>query len=423
MPLRKTRKNLINHSEKSDIYTSIAEPLCTFPVWEAVPMLNAMESITVTQLASADQLPHHDWQRVAPAGDPFLNRDFLSICEAHGAAGAVFGWEPKHLVARSGDGRICGFLPAYLRFNSHGDFIHDWSWAGAYRQLGRSYYPKLLSGLPHTPVTGPRFLLAPDAPVPSTIAALTRAAREQAAEHDLSSWHVAFPAEEQLTALSDAGLVVSHNVQFHWLDQGFGDFDGFLASFSAEKRRKVRAERRKVCESGLQIETRHGHEVDPREWPTLHRLYAATFEKFGNLPVFSSACFADLARTLGDRMVLFIARDLGDPVAVAICYRSDEALFGRYWGSIGRFHSLHFELCFYRGIAYCLEHGLRRFEPGAGGEHKIARGFVPTTVASAHWIADPAMARLIARHLEVQRTGYAAYRDDAAEHLPFRRPL
>lgn len=380
-----------------------------------------MESITVTCLAAAADLPAVDWQLIAPAGDPFLNQDFLSIIEAHGAAGRAHGWLPRHLVARGAGGHILGLLPTYLRSNSHGDFIHDWSWAGAYRQLGRAYYPKLLSGLPHTPVTGPRFLLFPGATAAATMAALTRAALEQVEELELSSWHVAFPEAGQLAPLGDAGLIVSHNVQFHWLDQGFGDFDGFLASFTAEKRRKVRAERRKVQESGLQLEVCHGDAVDRDEWPALHRLYAATFEKFGNLPVFSAACFADLAHALGDRMVLFIARQHGEPVAVAICYRSDEALFGRYWGCAGQFHSLHFELCFYRGIAYCLEHGLRRFEPGAGGEHKIARGFVPTTVGSAHWIADPAMARLITRHLETQRAGYAAYRDDAAEHLPFRQ--
>lgn len=388
---------------------------------QRLPLLDTMEPISVTSLAAAADLPAVDWQRIAPAGDPFLNRDFLSVIETHGAAGRAHGWRPRHLVARGTDGRIFGLLPTYLRFNSHGDFIHDWSWASAYRQLGRDYYPKLLSGLPHTPVTGPRFLLSPDAPAAATRDALTRAALAQVDEFELSSWHVAFPDAGQLAPLADAGLIVSRNVQFHWLDRGFGDFDGFLASFVAEKRRKVRAERRKVKESGLQLEVRHGDAVAAGEWPALHRLYASTFEKFGNLPVFSAACFADLARTLGDRMVLFIARQHGDPVAVAICYRSDEALFGRYWGCAGQFHSLHFELCFYQGIAYCLEHGLRRFEPGAGGEHKIARGFAPTTVGSAHWIADPVMARLIARHLEAQRAGYAAYRDDAAEHLPFRR--
>jgi predicted N-acyltransferase len=178
-----------------------------------------------------------------------------------------------------------------------------------------------------------------------------------------------------------------------------------------------------VQESGLRIEVRHGDEVDPAEWPLLHALYASTFEKFNNHAVFSAACFADLARALGRRMVLFIARDgglSGEPVALSLCFRSDEALYGRYWGCSGNYHSLHFELCFYQGIAYCLREGLQRFEPGAGGEHKIARGFTPTVVHSQHWIADPVMRKLIERHLEQQGGAVAAYRDEAADHLPFR---
>jgi len=380
-----------------------------------------MQAFTVSTLDAAEDLSPAEWQRVCPDGDPFLNRDFFAIAERHGAAGRAYGWRPRHLALRTADGTLQGLLPLYLRHNSHGDFIHDWSWAGAYRQLGRAYYPKLSSGLPHTPVTGTRFLLAEDGPRTPAIATLIDAAKAMVEEFDLSSWHVAFPSAEQLEPLVSAGLIVSHNVQFHWLDQDFGDFDGYLASFASEKRRKVKAERRKVQESKLKLEVRHGDEIAPAEWPTLHRLYASTFEKFGNLPVFSAACYAELAQALGRRMVLFIARDQGEAVAVAICYRSGTALYGRYWGCEQRFHSLHFELCFYQGIAYCLAHGLSRFEPGAGGEHKIARGFVPTTVRSAHWIADPAMRKLIARHLEVQRDGYAAYRDDATDHLPFRQ--
>jgi hypothetical protein len=239
-------------------------------------------------------------------------------------------------------------------------------------------------------------------------------------KYEASSWHVAFPDSESRMALQDADLLISHNVQFHWLNNGCGDFDGYLATFAADKRRKVRAERRRVCESGLIIEVRHGGDVDPAEWPDLHSLYALTFEKFNNHAVFTPACFAELAQALGRRMVLFIARYAGRPVALSLCFRSDKVLYGRYWGCSGNYHSLHFELCFYQGIAYCLREGLQRFEPGAGGEHKISRGFTPTVVHSAHWIADPAMRKLIAGHLEQQGSVIQAYRDEAADHLPFR---
>ncbi len=379
-----------------------------------------MPALTLSSVDSADAIAGEAWDRLCPPGDPFLNADFLAIIERHGAAGPDWGWVPCHLTAADQQGRIVGILPLYVRFNSHGDFIHDWSWASVYKQLGRSYYPKLLSGLPHTPATGPRLLVA-DGPDASSIRrALIDGAQSVASGHDMSTWHVAFPNEGDRRELQEAGMLISHNVQFQWLDSGCGDFDGYLATFAADKRRKVRAERRKVAESGLTIEVRHGDEIDPAEWPALHALYASTFDKFNNHAVFTADCFADLAPALGRRMVVFIARDGGQPVALSLCFRSDETLYGRYWGCNGQYHSLHFELCFYQGIAYCLREGLQRFEPGAGGEHKIARGFTPTVVHSAHWIADPAMRKLIGRHLDVQGDAVANYREQAAAHLPFR---
>jgi predicted N-acyltransferase len=379
-----------------------------------------MTSFTITCQHSAEAIAREAWTRLCPPGHPFLNVDFLAILERHGAAGRQCGWMARHLLASNAQGEVVGLLPLYVRVNSHGDFIHDWSWASAYRQLGRKYYPKLLSGLPHTPATGPRMLVAEGPDAPMIRRALIGGAQTLAAEYGASSWHVAFPGIEDLKALQGAGLLTSHNVQFHWQAGDCGDFDDYLATFTAEKRRKVKAERRRVRESGLSIEVCHGDEVDPAEWITLHGLYASTFEKFNNYAVFSAACFAELALALGRRMVVFIARDGREPVAVSLCFRSDEALYGRYWGCGGHYHSLHFELCFYQGIAYCLREGLKRFEPGAGGEHKIARGFIPTVVHSMHWIADPVMRRLIGQHLEQQGHAVTAYRDEASDHLPFR---
>lgn len=381
--------------------------------------------IRVVDRAAA--IPPEVWDRLCPPGHPFLNRDFLSIVEAHGAAGPRWGWRACHLVAlapdpvRSGDEEIVGVLPLYLKGNGFGDFTRDWSWAGAWRQLGREYFPKLSSGLPHTPVAGPRLLAVPGASSVAIRRALIAGAKQLLADNGWSSWHIALPAADDADALLAEGLVESCDVQFHWHDRGFGDFDGYLASFTAEKRRKVRAERRRVAESGFEIEARHGNEIEPAEWPALHALYAATFEKFNNHAVFTSDCFADLAAALGPRMVVFIARDRREPVAVSLCFRSAEALYGRYWGCRDHYDSLHFELCFYRGIDYCLREGLVRFEPGAGGEHKIARGFAPCLVPSLHWIAEPAMRALVTAHLERERGLIAEYRDEAALHLPFRQ--
>lgn len=378
--------------------------------------------MTLSVHDSADAIERSVWDRLCPKNHPFLNLDFLSIIERHGAAGQACGWLARHLVATTDDGEVLGLLPLYLRGNSHGDFIHDWSWASAYQQLGRRYYPKLLSGLPHTPAAGPRLLVTAGEEAPTIRQVLIDGALALAREYSVSSWHIAFPDETDRIALQDTGFLTSHNVQFHWLRAGCNSFDDYLATFTAEKRRKVRAERRRVRESGLALEVRHGNEIDPAEWSALHALYVSTFEKFGNHPVFTAACFADLAQTLGRKMVLFIAREHNEAVAVSLCFRSDDTLYGRYWGCAGQYHSLHFELCFYQGIEYCLSEGLQRFEPGAGGEHKIARGFTPTLVHSAHWIADPAMRQMIGRHLAQQGDAVAGYRDEAAAHLPFRAP-
>ncbi len=360
------------------------------------------------------------WARLTPARHPFLNADFLTILERHDAAGPASGWHPSHLLATDTDGGVLGIAPSYLKSNSHGDFVRDWSWAAAYQQLGKTYYPKLLTALPHTPASGPRLLAVAGADKAAIQRHLVEAGKEMVAARHFSSWHVALPAADEVELLRAGGLLVSHDVQFHWRDHGYGDFDGFLAAFSSERRRKVRAERRKVGESGLHIEVRHGDEIAPDEWPALHQLYAATFDKFGNYAAFSAACFAELGAALGRRMVVFIAREGSEPVALSICFRSDETLYGRYWGSLGQYPSLHFELCFYQGIAYCLREGLTTFEPGAGGEHKVARGFVPTIVRSCHWIADERMRQLIGQHLARQQGGIAAYAEEAATHLPFR---
>ena len=377
--------------------------------------------LSISTVSAASAIPRAAWPTLCPPGDPFLNADFLAIIERHGAAAREWGWTARHLVASDPHGTVVGLLPLYVKTHSHGDFIYDWSWAAAYRQLGRQYYPKLISCLPHTPVAGPRLLVAEGPAAASIRQALADSAQALAAGLGVSSWHVALPAEADIALLRREGLLISHDVQFHWVDSGCGDFDGYLATFSAARRRKVRAERRRVEDSSLSIETRHGDQIDPAEWAQLHALYADTFARFNNHAVFSAACFADLAAALGRRMVAFIARDRGLPVAVALCFRSDEVLYGRYWGCSGNYHSLHFELCFYQGIAYCLAQGLRRFEPGAGGEHKVSRGFTPTVVHSAHWIADPGMRELLGRHLAQQGEALADYRDEAATHLPFRR--
>ncbi|MDP3539969.1 MAG: GNAT family N-acetyltransferase [Azonexus sp.] len=380
-----------------------------------------MTTAAISTVSSARLIERADWENLTPAAHPFLNADFFEILERHETAGPACGWQARHWVAKDSDGAVLGLLPTYIKANSHGDFVRDWSWASAYEQLGKIYYPKLLSALPHTPASGPRLLVKAGEDKLATQHALVETVKAYVSANQLSSWHIALPAADEVDLLQSHGLLVSHDVQFHWRDKGYGDFDGFLAAFPSEKRRKVKAERRRVAESGLTVEVRHGNEIEPEEWPELHQLYATTFDKYRNYAAFSAACFAELGSTLGRRMVLFIARERGVPVAISICFRSDDTLYGRYWGTNSSHHSLHFELCFYQGIAYCLTQGLSTFEPGAGGEHKVARGFEPTVVRSCHWIEDSRMRQLIGQHLERHRNGVLAYADEASTHLPFRK--
>nr|MBL8411552.1 GNAT family N-acetyltransferase [Dechloromonas sp.] len=380
-----------------------------------------MSSIVAETVTAASAIPEADWRHLSPAVAPFLDGRFISTLEIHGSAGPACGWQAHHLLLKDDKGRLRGLAPTYLKNNSHGDFVRDWSWAAAYEQLGKRYYPKLLTGVPHTPARGSRLLVEATPDADALRDALVSAGKATVEANGLSSWHIAMPAEAEIPHFQAHDLLLSHTVQFQWRDRDYGDFAGYLAAFSSEPRRKVRAERRKVAESGLTIAVRHGDEIEPGEWPALHRLYASTFDKFGNYAAFTAGAFAELAATLGRRVVLFIAYSAGEPVAISICFRSDDTLYGRYWGTSGGYHSLHFELCFYQGIAYCLDQGLRCFEPGAGGEHKVARGFAPTIVSSCHWIADPRMRHLIGQHLARQEIAIRAYAEEATAHLPFRQ--
>ncbi|HEX5392313.1 MAG TPA: GNAT family N-acetyltransferase [Rhodocyclaceae bacterium] len=355
-------------------------------------------------------------RRMQVGDDPFLLPGFLEALEHHGVAGPDMAWQARHLLLSDELGNGVGWMPLYLRGHSFGDFLRDWSWSGAWERLGHDYYPKLVTGIPYTPVTGPR-LLTDDAALRP---ALVDAALQAVEAFGASSWHVAFPTADEAALLESRGLLLQPQVQFQWFNRGYRDFDDYLATFASDKRRKVRAERRKVAEAGVEIQVLGGHQVPPELWPRLHQLYANTFRRYGNYPAITAACYADMAAAMGDRMQVFIARRLEDVVAVAICYRSGTTLYGRYWGSDEDIPGLHFDLCYYQGIDYCIRHGLDRFEPGAGGEHKLARGFEPTRVVTAHWIAQAQMREVLRRHLTQLDAAIEDYRQEAASHLPFR---
>jgi predicted N-acyltransferase len=313
-------------------------------------------------------------------------------------------------------------MPVYLKSHSWGEFVFDWSWASAYSRIGRNYYPKLVSAIPFTPATGPR-LLARGTPEEK------QAIREQlvdvlldlARRLQLSSAHVLFTTSEEQKLLEARGFIARCDCQFHWQNDSFRNFDEFMATFRADKRKKAMRERRRVAEAGIHFVTLRGNEIDADQWRIAMQLSEATFHSHGHEHYLNADFFRAVATTLPDCLMVKLAMLGAQPVAAAIFYQSSDTLYGRYWGAAAEFHSLHFETCYYQGIDYCIEHGIQHFEPGTQGEHKIARGFAPTKTWSAHWIADKHIAGAIRSHAAQEREAVDRYIDSVRDHLPFHR--
>ena len=374
----------------------------------------------VQQHDAMRQIDAAAWNALA-ADSPFLRHEFLSALERSGSVGRNTAWQPAHLTASDRSGRLVGALPLYVKYDSRGEFVFDWSWAAAYDQVGVPYYPKLVSAVPFTPATGRRLLVARSADFDSVAADLLNAARTLGAEIDASSLHVLFPTEDQRAFLGDEGLLARKSCQFHWQNDGYESFEEFLGRFTSAKRKKVRRERRRVAEANVTFEHLTGDAPSSDDWDAIYEFYARTFLRRGRAPYLNREFFTEIARTMPENLIVILARFDGQPIATAICFRSDDTLYGRYWGSLADFHSLHFEACYYQGIEYCIREGLTRFEPGTQGEHKLSRGFTPTATWSNHWIPDPGFAQAIGRFLDRERNHVNAYMRDLDEHSPYRR--
>ena len=368
---------------------------------------------------SASEIPQSDWDLLDHHEDPFVSRAFLGSAEKVGAAGTAMGWQAQHLALYD-NGLLLGLAPLYLRTHSFGDFSRDWNWASAWQRAGLDYYPKLVSGIPYTPSPGPRLLVRQGIPRNAVVPALIEAILSVTARLGASSWQCLFVQEDDRTRLAAAGLLMRRGVQFHWFNRGYRDFDHFLDGFTADKRKKLKRERRLVRESGLRMEVRHGNEIDAPLWQVIHRQYRDTFARYGNHPAFPIEFFGEAAAQLGPQLVVFVAFRDETPVASAICYRDAQTLYGRHWGSSVDLPGLHFELCYYQGIEYCIHHGLQGFEPGAQGEHKLARGFEPVATWSAFWIAHPGMRRAVADFMIREDSAMQDYEAETASHLPFK---
>ena len=362
------------------------------------------------------------WDACAsPTGDPFVSFDFLDACETSGSAVPREGWAGRHLALRDDTNRVLGVMPLWLKGHSQGEYVFDHSWADAYQRAGGRYYPKLLAAVPFTPVTGPRFLAHPEADAATVRQALLQGAVALTERLGVSSLHINFPTQDDWTAMGAAGLLQRRDMQYVWRNGGYATFDDFLSALSSSRRKTVRRERREA-RAGLDIRVLTGADITEAHWDAFFAFYMDTGERKWGRPYLTRDFFARLGATMADRIALVMAFRDGAAIAGALNLIGRDALYGRQWGALEEVPFLHFELCYYQAIEFAISRGLSRVEAGAQGEHKIARGYLPSPVFSAHFIADPALREPVARYLDGERPAVAAEIDAMTEALsPFRQ--
>src|SRR6056297_2080394 len=369
------------------------------------------------QLKLWRELPERDaWQALTANTGPFVHWDFLHGLATAGCVGENSGWEPCFLSQRE-SGRLLAAAPGWIKHHSHGEFVFDWAWARAAHQAGLNWYPKLLVAAPLSPVTGPRLLGAESNP--SAAEALVDQIVEAVQRWRLSSAGVNFCLPHDADILRSSGWLERFDWQFHWRNESYRDFDDFLDRFKRKARKNIRAERRKVAEAGWSLSWKGGDELSEQELDLISNCYTTTFQLYGNLPSLNRAFFAETARRFGDRFQVCIAARDAEPLAAAIFWHDGDRLYGRYWGSLIDCKDVHFEACYYQGIEFCIRRGLTAFEPGAQGEHKIKRGFVPTTTRSFHYIRHPGMRQAIARYLNHEAAALIQYGEHLDSLVPF----
>jgi len=377
------------------------------------------------QLEIVDRLSDiapEDWNALLPAdAGPFLRHEFLSALEETTCVGGNTGWQVAHLVLRD-DQRLIGAIPLYLKQHSYGEFVFDWSWAQAYEQQGMQYFPKALCAIPFTPVQGSRILSASDVDAKLVKQQLIAGLKTLVMQNNLSSAHVLFPYSSEIKNLQEQGFMLRDSVQFHWHNQGFGNFEQFLAALTMKRRKNIRREREQVARE--QITFRHvpGISSTNADWEFFYRCYANTYLEHRSNPYLTEAFFKLWAQRMPENLHLIIAERNGSPIASSLLVvdPNSSKAYGRYWGAIEHVPCLHFETAYYQAIEYCISKSVQTFDGGAQGEHKMARGFLPTTIQSAHFIADPQFAKAVQHFLDREHQGIGAYVDELAEHSPLK---
>ncbi len=396
-----------------------------FSSWGSKSMPDGREPTTVNVLGSISEVQATEWDALAGPDNPFLSHGFLAALEDSGSAGADAGWLPRHLGIRDDAGRLMAAAPLYLKSHSYGEYVFDWGWAEAYERAGGRYYPKLLSAVPFTPVTGPRLLVRGDLPEAfrGELADALAAGMVQLGERlGVSSLHVTFPTEAEWQRLGKRGLLLRTAQQFHWQNRGYGRFDDFLGDLTSRKRKAIKKERNAVARHGLDIRALTGNDITESHWDAFFGFYLDTSDKKWGSSYLNREFFSLLGERCGPSIVLVFVEDAGRPVAGALNMVGGDTLYGRNWGCRADYKFLHFEACYYQAIDYAIEHGLKWVEAGAQGPHKVQRGYLPKRTYSAHWIADPGLRAAVERFLEDERRAIEREMKVLSAQSPFRRP-
>ncbi|ADE12363.1 GNAT family N-acetyltransferase [Sideroxydans lithotrophicus] len=373
-----------------------------------------MDQPTLKIIEDIADIPAAEWDALA-GGDPTLSHAFFLALQESGCAMPQFGWKAQFITLWQGP-TLAGAMPLYLKMNSFGEHVFDFAWADAYQRNGLRYYPKLVCAVPFTPVSGRRLLAASD----ETRGLLLNHALQYARDSGVSSLHCLFLNEADALEAQAQGMMLRQDVQFHWQNPGYRDFDDFLSTLSRDKRKRIKQERRKVKEAGIELQCISGETTTLEQWSFFASCYLHTLRLHNSPHQLNEDFFQRIGAALPQHTLLVIASREGRPIASALNYKTEEALYGRSWGTF-EFHSgLHFEVCYYQAIEFCIKHDLKTFEGGAGGEHKLARGFLPVTTRSAHWLAHPQFARAVENYLQNETHAISEYLDELNERNPFK---
>ncbi|MBE9526282.1 MAG: N-acetyltransferase [Proteobacteria bacterium] len=365
------------------------------------------------------QIPAQHWNALIEDNNPFLRHEFLTALEAHQCVGEKFGWFPRHITIYDND-ELVAAMPLYEKYNNYGEFVFDQSWAEAWQQNGLQYYPKLVSAIPYTPAIGQR-LLVKGSLHQNYYPLLFDALKQVAQQTSSSGFHILFPENSEQQWLAQQGMMIRHDCQFHWHNKNYTCFEDFLTQLSSRKRKNIIKERQAVKNAGVTLTRLDGHQATDQHWQLFSHFYEQTFTEKWGIATLNYDFFKEVAKKLPGQVLLVLAEQNNQYIAASLMYRSNSKLYGRFWGCDKKINGLHFEACYYQGIEYCIEHNLSTFEPGAQGEHKVSRGFIPTLTKSCHYLMQDHFKNSIDNFIEHEKRNVINYINETNKHLPYKK--